>query len=380
MRIVYDKKNLVIKRAFIIIFYFFLVIVAKVVRYTVMKESLVDASIGHEMLEDIINSEHLKFSISSEESMATTNASTFFKIINIFNFNTYIQFEIYITIIWNLILLVILLGIKKELSLGQGLLVILTILVSNIFNFNLAKEPIQMLYFIVIYYIIISSNISIKKKFILSLLVILFSAVTYRLYYLLIIFFTICVYFLCNIFIINKKKVKFQDILLLIAFIGLAYYILLNIAKIILPEQYSELLRVRLRVGEATSNMTTIIPGSSTNLVLFIIDYLLMIIRMLIPIELCSLGVKYFAFVIYQILITYFLIRALKSIRTNEKYKNYALFIFIGFILASATFEPDFGSWVRHEAVTAPIIFIIADIKKQKEKGQVQNEKNIENT
>ena len=117
MRIVYDKKNLVIKRAFIIIFYFFLVIVAKVVRYTVMKESLVDASIGHEMLEDIINSEHLKFSISSEESMATTNASTFFKIINIFNFNTYIQFEIYITIIWNLILLVILLGITIFLTL-----------------------------------------------------------------------------------------------------------------------------------------------------------------------------------------------------------------------------------------------------------------------
>ncbi len=33
--------------------------------------------------------------------------------------------------------------------------------------------------------------------------------------------------------------------------------------------------------------------------------------------------------------------------------------IFLGYVLASVLFEPDFGSWVRHEAATFPVLHLL---------------------
>ena len=37
-----------------------------------------------------------------------------------------------------------------------------------------------------------------------------------------------------------------------------------------------------------------------------------------------------------------------------------ALSVFTAYILGSFLFEPDFGSWVRHEAATFPVLHMIA--------------------
>ena len=130
-----------------------------------------------------------------------------------------------------------------------------------------------------------------------------------------------------------------------------------------MPTEYSELIRVRTRSSTAASDMRNIFK--STNLLIFSFDYLIMLLRMMFPIELLRLGIKYVPYVLYQVIITYFVIKNIKSIKSNGKIKNIALYLYIGFLFASATFEPDFGSWVRHEAVLFPILLIFADIKRK---------------
>ena len=36
-----------------------------------------------------------------------------------------------------------------------------------------------------------------------------------------------------------------------------------------------------------------------------------------------------------------------------------ALYLYLAFLLCSAAFEPDFGSWIRHQGVALPIILLI---------------------
>ena len=42
--------------------------------------------------------------------------------------------------------------------------------------------------------------------------------------------------------------------------------------------------------------------------------------------------------------------------------ENVALLIICGFIFSSVAFEPDFGSWVRHESVVFPLFIVIMDL------------------
>ena len=81
---------------------------------------------------------------------------------------------------------------------------------------------------------------------------------------------------------------------------------------------------------------------------------------MLFPIELLRLGLKYLPYVIYQVIISLFVVKTLITMKENTNTRNLALYIYLGFLCASALFEPDFGSWVRHEAVTFPILLILS--------------------
>ena len=157
--------------------------------------------------------------------------------------------------------------------------------------------------------------------------------------------------------------------------LSIIYFLMLNFIKIIDLKSYNELIRVRTRVGIANTQMINIFK--STNLILFTLDYLIMIIRMLFPLELIPMGIKYWPYVGYQILISYFVLKNIKNIKENKKTQNFALYTYIAFLLGSATFEPDFGSWVRHEVAIFPILIIITGIVVPNEKQGDKNEKNI---
>ncbi len=131
---------------------------------------------------------------------------------------------------------------------------------------------------------------------------------------------------------------RLKQVLIMLVILTFTYYILLRVCQIVSPTTFAELFRVRTRTSTAASDMRVIFQ--SNNLIIFCMDYLIMLIRMLFPIELLRLGIKYFPYVL--------------------------LYIYLGFLLASGTFEPDFGSWVRHEAVCFPIFLIINNMVRVK--------------
>lgn len=364
------KINFYVKTIVIIVAMIFLIFFAKIIRYTIMKSVLVDESIGHGMIASI---NHNTPTIvhdgneSEEDINATERTAKIFKKMNIFELTTYEGFEIFITIFWNIILMIILFSLRKKMNIMQTIFLVLTILVLNIFDFNLAKEPIQMLYFVLIYFVIARKELKDSFKYILSFLILYCASITFRTYYILIAFFMLGASLICKIFGLMKEKLKFYDIIIITIALGLGYFLLLTIAQNVMPDEYAELVRVRTRETEAKTDISNLITDDDSNLLLFTLDYLLMLVRMMIPIELLSFGPKYWPYVAYQVMITFYIIAALKNIKKNHKSKNVALYVYLGFLCGSATFEPDFGSWVRHEAAIAPILFILADMYKFKQ-------------
>lgn len=362
-----NKKTnkLIINKDIIYFLFLILILVGKFVRHTIMKTNLVDVGIGHKWIYDILyGSAKITAFTETGISDASGNTVAIFQAINFFNLSTYIQFEIYISIVWNILLIGLLFKVKQKLQTGQAIFIILSIIVLNIFDFTLAKEPIQMLYFILIYFILISNKLSNKVKNVLCVLVIVLSSIYFRRYYLVIAFFAVLTQIVCTKEIITNKNIKLKTVCKILIYLAFVYFIVLNVSKIIMPGEYSELIRVRTRTSGVASEMRNILP--STNLVFFTLDYLIMLIRMLVPIELVPLGIKYIPYFAYQVMITYFVIKAMKNMKNNSYSKNLALFMYLGFLLGSATFEPDFGSWVRHEAVVFPILLIIADCLKER--------------
>ena len=360
----------------ILVLFPIMVLIGKIIRWTILKAVLVDMSIGNGMIDRILYDTGGLTSFSETGiSDAAGNASVFFRVINVFGLTTTKQFEIYISVIWNIIVVGIILKSKKTLNMMQMLFLTTSITVLNIWDFCLAKEPVQLLFFLVIYYILLNEKLNIRYKYILSILILLISVLYYRIYYILIIAFIVIVVIICNNWLLKVDKIKFKHIIKLLIMLSIIYFLMLNFIKIIDLKSYNELIRVRTRVGIANTQMINIFK--STNLILFTLDYLIMIIRMLFPLELIPMGIKSWPYVGYQILISYFVLKNIKNIKENKKTQNFALYTYIAFLLGSATFEPDFGSWVRHEVAIFPILIIITGIVVPNEKQGDKNEKNI---
>ena len=89
------------------------------------------------------------------------------------------------------------------------------------------------------------------------------------------------------------------------------------------------------------------------------IDYVINAFRMMIPIELLLKSPGYAPFFIYQIFILMYLFKALANIKAMDKKVVVALSCFVAYFFGSVVFEPDFGSWVRHEATTFPVFQLL---------------------
>lgn len=364
----YNKDLLIILLPIMVLF-------GKIIRWTILKSVLVDMSIGNGMISKVVNGTGWFTSLADTGvSDAAGNASIFFRIINIFGLTTTVQFEIYITILWNMLIIYLIIKSRKILNLSQFIFLITSIAVLNIWDFCLAKEPLQMAFFLIMALIIVNKKFNIKLKYFFTFLVLLITVLYYRVYYILIIAFLLIIPLVCKKWLLKLKKVRKKDVAFLLIFLAVVYFCMLNVIKIIDGESFNELIRVRTRTGVAATQMLNIFK--STNLFLFSLDYLIMIVRMLFPIELVPMGVKYWPYVFYQVLISFFLIKSILNIKQNSKSEDLALYLYMAFLLASATFEPDFGSWVRHEAAIFPVLLIMTKILevKDKESGTFKNE------
>ena len=124
---------------------------------------------------------------------------------------------------------------------------------------------------------------------------------------------------------------------------------------------YEDALNVRDQYAneDATSVINNPIEVNG-NYVNFMIDYAACAVRMMIPVELIFKSPVYAPFFFYQIFVLVYLFRALKNLNRLNDQLFLALTCFMAYLFGSFVFEPDFGSWVRHEAAAFPVFYFLA--------------------
>lgn len=277
-------------------------------------------------------------------------AAKFFYYINLFNVNTLFEWSLYLSIIYFFINFFILHDIK-EISLLKFFFLLLSVFLWYLFGNGITKEILQENFFLMIYFICIKDNKINNNllKIFAGVIFLIISAFCFREYYILIAFFSLIVYF--NLTYFNTKNIVF--FFPLACLISLCSF--LYIVQFIFPEQYEMIINLRdgrysYLMDHTDSFIGNIFTNANMSLSIYLINYILNFIRLLIPIELVIIGkFYYFPYIIYQLLFSYYYFRALNNLKILNNNQILSFVFITSFLIVSAMMEPDFGSWIRHQ-------------------------------
>ena len=287
-------------------------------------------------------------------------AVSFFDKINIFNFSTLEEFAYALAFIFSLALIFIFIRIQN-LTLIQTLYYLATIGLLNIYVFNISKDIIQFLIFFLMYLVIIAPRINSSIKLILILGLFYWESTFFRSYYIIMGALFLVAYLLLKYIQIKNIKMNSKIVINFLVIMFIMFTCFLLIVQVIMPEEYEAVIGVRdSNLNEvAVSQIENWIESDGT-LHLFLVNYLINSIRMMIPVELLTKGISYLPFIVFQIMTLYYLFQTVKSLNSSTKAEVIlSLAIFIGYLMGSFIFEPDFGSFIRHESATFPILHLL---------------------
>lgn len=280
---------------------------------------------------------------------------------NFFGFTTLNEWAILLATIFG-IMLIFMMARLDDMDIIQTIFMMASVGLLNIYVFNISKEIIQYGIFMIMYIIIIQKNIKPTIKVILCFGVFYWESTFFRSYYILMGALFILVYCIFRKIQLDNKPVKAKTVIKILIIIFIAVFVLLFLSKFIAYEDYQTVLGVsesHENLG-ATTAIVDLIPVNG-NLGLFMLNYVINAVRMMIPAELLKNGVFYVPFVAYQVFILYYFVKSLKKMnKDTNNMEVIALAAFCGYLLGSFMFEPDFGSFVRHEAATFPILHVMA--------------------
>ncbi|MFR9500377.1 MAG: hypothetical protein SNH18_08040 [Rikenellaceae bacterium] len=326
-----------------------------------MKPQLVDMSIGWQMV-SLMNANSEESFRGSESVVAILDA------LNVFGLSTYVEWEWFITIGWNIIIFLFVYNLYKNnkgVTMFDNIFIYLNIAILNIFCFNMSKEPGQMLFFVLMALaIILFKNYRLKR--VMTYAAILATTLLLRRYYGIVMIYFGVVSFAVEAFVAKVDtrgeggtRRLILSILSMFIFFAFCQYILLSVVSVVDVVTYNEMISVNNRVGaDAVSEIAPIF--GTTNRALFTVDYFIKIFRLMFPVELLLKGkITYLFIIAYHAMFFSYIFRALRDINTICDIKKCALHLYIAFWLCSASFEPDFGSWIRHEGVAFPVIILL---------------------
>jgi len=283
----------------------------------------------------------------------------FYLSIDWFHLETLTNWSVFLGIIMNPVMMVIV-SFTKRMTLRESIYILMATGIMNIYVFTIGKEMIQLGFFV---FIFIAIKLPIKSsilKVILCAAIYFWESSFYRGYYIIMAAMTVVVYV---IFKWLQKRVHIRRIHVTIAVIMCfaAVFLMFYVCKYIRPDDFDLAINVRddsANAGAASAILNPI-PVNG-NYAIFMLTYILAAIRMMIPVELLLKSPIYAPFVVYQIFILFYFIKGLIKIKQLDDSMLTALCCFVAYLFGSFIFEPDFGSWVRHEAATFPILQMIA--------------------
>ena len=306
------------------------------------------------------------------QSDSYNNTALLFNTINIFNFNSLLEWSIFISILADVYLLVFL-SDKKIWNLRQIISLYCMLGLLNIYVFNLSKDIIQFTVFAIIGAVLGSSQ---KKqvKIVFVSLILFAESVLYRSYYILTALFFIAISVIIPLVFTNQKRKGngIKTIFILVTILFIALLIFLEVSRFMRPDEYNELIIIRNkltagRVGESDAQtlIVNLIPDNGNHF-LFVINYFINAVRIIMPIELLPKGLYYFPFFIFQILCTFSLFESIANLNKLSENARLAFYVMCAYYLVAFLFEPDFGSFVRHETATFPVLYYLMVDKKRK--------------
>lgn len=292
-------------------------------------------------------------------------AADMFGKVNLFDFSTLLQWSIFLGLLFNIALFFILLKADSP-DLLQSLFILATTGLLNIYIFNIGKDIIQFAFFLGVYVVLVLPIKSSVVKVLGSAAILYFESTFFREYYILIAGLVLVVYAIL-LFFRERNKLGLGSLAWIIALLVASIYAVMLVSRVIMPDEYNQIIQLRAGYADAFGdnnggNMNTAIqnwiPGES--LPIFMVNYIINLFRMLIPIELAFRGMTYLPFFVFQCAVTAYMVNLIRQInKVRDPAMFIALCVFIGYVLASAIFEPDFGSWTRHESATFPVLHLL---------------------
>lgn len=290
-------------------------------------------------------------------------AANLFESINVANLTTMLEWSICLGIVFTAVVALMILQTDAP-DLLQSLFILASIGLLNIYIFTIGKDVIQFVFFLAVYCVLLLPIRSTALKIGLSAVILYFESTFFREYYVLIAALVLVVYAILTFFC-RRRRLTAVDLVIIVAILFASIYAILSISSVIMPEEYSQVMALRDSYSiamEGNADSATFIKNwiSGDGLPVFMANYVINAFRMMVPLELALRGPYYWPFFVFQVFVTVYLLNLLRQInRLNEPVLFLALCVFLGYALASFIFEPDFGSWTRHEAATFPVFHLL---------------------
>ena len=296
-------------------------------------------------------------------------AATLFRTINILDLTTMDQWSWLLGLVMTILIFFMVLRIQEP-DIIQTIFLLACIGLLNIYVFNIGKDVIQFIFFFVVYLVLMLPIENQVIKILMAAGVLYFESKVFREYYILIAALVLAVYVILIVFRHFRKIPVAGRIVGTIISMYLLVCCVMLVSMVLMPSEYQQIMEVRYasisgRDTSATAAGTTIINNwiggdDTTSLPLFLLNYLINAVRMMIPFELAVKGAQYLPFFLFQVAVTVYLVHMFGKLdEIEDGTQLLAISIFLGYVLASVLFEPDFGSWVRHEAATFPVLHLL---------------------
>lgn len=231
---------------------------------------------------------------------------------------------------------------------------------SAIYVFMLSKDVIQVFVFLVAFVLVRCSR---NEKIAVALAVIVFAAegLVWRRYYYIVAAFIPLVYVIYER--LSRGELTGKRVFAAIAALVVAMLVFSVSVKVISPDSYAEIVhqhsedRESYTATAAASGIESVMAiDDASPVYLFVANWCINIVRLLFPVELFAKGPYYWVFAAYQLALTYGVLRTARQ--ANNARVRVCLAVYFAFVMASGTFEPDFGSWVRHETAALPFLLV----------------------
>lgn len=258
---------------------------------------------------------------------------------------------------------------KEDYTIVQAGLVLAAVALCGVYIFMLNKDFLQFLVFLTAFGFIVS-RMSFRGKMASCTALFVLEFLLWRQYYIIVAVFLVGLYFALKFTCSKTRSARARvTVFLALTIVGmLLFSFVLFVAS---PENYAAVAgkhgvdREEYTVMAAASGIASLIDvTSSSPPYLFVANWVVNTLRLLFPVELFFKGPYYAVFAVYQLCISFFAFRALVCTREANREALLVLALYFAFVLASATFEPDFGSWVRHETACLPVILLVVSVSR----------------